>query len=239
MQYLKTYEKNGIYIKGIIYYLLLNFGGAIIAGIILATMSYVFNDDLLDMKYLMFAQLIISIITFIFFMIIYFRFLAYKLYKFRFDLLRNFIVIVIGIVLYIAFNFLFGLFITPDNSGNPANQEMLESILEFKNGYIYLIIMAVICAPLIEEIIFRQGVFVFLKKFPDIVTIFISAFVFGAIHVTTEYSYGVGGSNLLLTLLPYFTFGLILGIVYKFSDKNVISTIILHAIFNLIAVILI
>lgn len=82
------------------------------------------------------------------------------------------------------------------NNGNIANNE--ETIRQMMNiSPIYIFFSAVLFAPLVEELVFRQGFrFIFSN---NILFIFMSAFVFGGLHVFTSMESLVD----LLYIIPY------------------------------------
>lgn len=107
-----------------------------------------------------------------------------------------------------------------------VNQQAVESLPKM-----VLFVLAVLWAPIVEETIFR-GV---IRRFIDtkIVFIIISAFVFGFMHATGEGTI----LKILFTTLPYAILGGWLAHIYYKTD-NLANNIMIHAIWNLFAVIL-
>ena len=105
------------------------------------------------------------------------------------------------------------------------NQEAVESLSIY-----YLIPVAVIYAPIVEETLFRGVLRKFIKN--GILFIIVSAIIFGVLHTITEASL----FNILIMALPYSVLGAYLAYSYK-KTNNIIVPIIGHAIFNLISTI--
>ena len=106
-----------------------------------------------------------------------------------------------------------------------VNQELLES-----EPFYYLIPMAVIYAPLVEEILFR-GIFRRLIK-NNALFILISGLVFGLLHTIGEASM----VNIFVMAIPYVWLGCYLSYIYV-KTNNIFSNIISHAIINSVAVV--
>lgn len=95
----------------------------------------------------------------------------------------------------------------------------------FSTSPLYVYFSGVIFAPFVEELIFR-------KCFHDLIPnrylfIFISGFVFGGLHVLTNYS----GALDLLYLIPYCAPGLVFAYIMEKTD-NVLVSIGLHFLHN-------
>jgi len=97
---------------------------------------------------------------------------------------------------------------------------------------IFLVIFAVFLAPFTEEILFRRTLFSFIKKnSTPFLAVLLSSILFGLIHGLTELSNPV-------VLLPYVAVGIVLQIFYL-KSKTLVVPIIMHALFNLVGVIVI
>lgn len=118
-------------------------------------------------------------------------------------------------------NFLILLF-TKDTVGAENQNQIIEM---FSTAPIYTYISAVIFAPIIEELIFRQSIRNIIPKF-DILFIIVSGFIFGGMHV-------IGADSLaqVLYIVPYSIPGLIFAYVLTKSD-NIFTTIGLHFFHN-------
>ena len=112
------------------------------------------------------------------------------------------------------------------NNATSVNQEAVESLPK-----IIMFILAVLWAPIVEETVFRGTIRRYINN--NIVFILLSAFVFGFMHATGEGSI----LEILFTTLPYATLGGWLAYIYSKTD-NLANNIMIHAIWNLFAVIL-
>ena len=115
------------------------------------------------------------------------------------------------------------IFIT--KNATSVNQEMIEKLPK-----LVLVILSVFWAPIVEETVFRGAIRRFINN--KVVFILLSAFVFGFLHATGENSL----FNILITTLPYATLGGWLAYIYTETD-NLANNIMIHAIWNLFAVI--
>lgn len=110
-------------------------------------------------------------------------------------------------------------------NGTSVNQTAVEALPK-----LLLFFLAVIWAPVVEEIIFRFCIRNFVQS--KWVFILLSAFVFGFLHATGEGSL----FEILFTTLPYATLGGWLAYIYYKTD-NIVNNIMIHCIWNLFAVI--
>ncbi len=140
--------------------------------------------------------------------------------------------IIAGFFLMFAVNGVIGLLL--QNVGytdTSINQEQLENLA--RSGpfqFLGIAFIAIICAPIVEELVFRKGVFgIFERKFNVVAAIFLSAFFFGFIHLLLE-------PTNILGLLPYLAMGIVLGFIYFLSGKNIYVPIIIHALWNILAI---
>lgn len=105
----------------------------------------------------------------------------------------------------------------------PSNEEALRKL--FNESPIYIFFSAVIFAPIVEELVFRQGFRYIFKT--DIIFILISGLVFGSLHVFTS----AESFTELLYIIPYSAPGI--GFAYILTKtKNVLVTIGFHFIHN-------
>ncbi|WP_342268970.1 CPBP family intramembrane glutamic endopeptidase [Spiroplasma endosymbiont of Aspidapion aeneum] len=113
------------------------------------------------------------------------------------------------------------------------NQKQLNSVLNSNNqaififGYISLILLTVIVAPLCEEICMRYSVFYLTGN--RYVAIFVSGFYFGFVH------YGLEGD--FQHLLSYTSAGLILAYLFNYTNGNITYNWLTHASYNIISLI--
>lgn len=108
-------------------------------------------------------------------------------------------------------------------SNNQANLNEL--------NLLYIGILAVVWAPIVEELVFRASIRRFIKN--KYLFIVISSIIFGVLHAVTE-------ANLFMiaiTSLPYIALGACLAVGYTKSN-NILVDMSMHAINNFIAVVL-
>lgn len=127
---------------------------------------------------------------------------------------------IVLLVLMLGSNYLIGI-IMPDSM--PTNEETIRSIFELYP--VYMFISAVIIAPVLEELVFRLS---FRYMFTtDLVFIFMSGLMFGAIHVLPS------AENLmeLLYIIPYSIPGFVFAYVLA-KSRNIFVSMGLHFIHN-------
>ena len=107
-----------------------------------------------------------------------------------------------------------------------VNQETVESLPK-----IIMFILAVLWAPIVEETVFRGTIRRYINN--NVVFVLLSAFIFGFMHATGEGSL----IEIIFTTLPYATLGGWLAYIYSKTD-NLANNIMIHAIWNLFAVII-
>lgn len=109
-----------------------------------------------------------------------------------------------------------------DTSQNQA------SLDEFSNGTLFekisLFVFAVLLAPIVEELVFRKAVYGIFERYNYIIAIIISALFFGFMHVS-------GGDY--IQIIYYASLGGILGLLYHYSNNNIIVPMVVHLCFNL------
>lgn len=140
-----------------------------------------------------------------------------------------------------------GLGLTTSDSGNQsAIVEMLSSA-----GVVPLIFYCLVLtfvAPIVEELIFRKSIFNVFSKKSKIFKIFISATIFGALHIGSSIlniiasgdAFDVMCKGVLCELIygvSYFAMGLVLGFTYEKSGENVFCSFAVHALNNFISVV--
>jgi len=114
-----------------------------------------------------------------------------------------------------------------------ANQEMVE--IFFRNSSplraAVLAAIAVLAAPVTEELVFRAGLFRFLRgRTPRWIALVLPALVFASLHVNYKTLDG------LITLAPLTAFGLVFSLAYERTGRIAV-VMIAHALFNLHTVI--
>lgn len=133
----------------------------------------------------------------------------------------------IGIIIMFISNLFITLVLKKQIAGNETSIRNYIKIMP-----ILMYINTIICAPINEEMIFR-------KCFKDIlptkwIFVTLSGLIFGFLHIS---SYMTGLSDLIY-LIPYSSVGIAFALLYYKTD-NIFSSITMHAIHNLISIILI
>ena len=113
-----------------------------------------------------------------------------------------------------------------------ANQQAIVSLSKFNP--VVMLLMTVIFAPIGEELLFRGFLFTFFRKRSRFLAYFVSAFLFGFVHVMNS----VMGGDLseFIQMIPYFGMGLVFAYSYE-SNNNIFASILTHATSNAIAMI--
>jgi len=115
--------------------------------------------------------------------------------------------------------------------GESANENLINDIL-LSDAAIPMIISVCILAPIAEEILFRKMLFGVCEKsfnMPGWLTIIVSTLVFSFIHVSDIES--------LKYIFQYIPLAAVMCICYHMTGNNIYSSIILHAINNIIGVV--
>lgn len=111
------------------------------------------------------------------------------------------------------------------------NQQRINSLVQ--NNRFYYTLMAVVFAPFVEELVFRGAIFnSFRARNRKALGYFISAFVFGFIHVMG--SFFAGDYRDCLFIFIYGGLGMVLAYVYDRTD-SVFCSILLHMLNNAIS----
>lgn len=142
-------------------------------------------------------------------------------------------------ILKVTFNYwLKGVFIMITSSiiisylsipSNTTNQE--SNITMLKTIPIAEVLMAVVFAPIIEELVFRRSLKDFTKN--KHLYAFTSGLIFASIHLISSIN-SINELVMLVHLIPYSAVGIAFGYAYKKTD-NIYGTIILHSIHNAIS----
>ncbi len=113
-----------------------------------------------------------------------------------------------------------------------VNQAQIELMLR-ANSAPFMYISAILCAPIIEELVFRKAFFEVGKS--KKMVLYTQALVFGLIHVLGEIKNPVA---MLINLVIYFLAGLALGGIYLLNKKNIYVSIGVHMIWNTLSFII-
>ena len=111
---------------------------------------------------------------------------------------------------------------------NTEPQEVLRLMMDHGAGTmrVYLIALAVVIAPVAEEILFRGIAFPVLARHAGpAFALVASAAVFSALHMN------------LAAAAPLFVFGLVLGLAYLYTGSLTVS-IALHSVFNSVSIVI-
>lgn len=203
----------------------------IILGIVLVLLyfsSLIWGDYLPDsIKIRFVASITNDIVILLFGILIFFKELkiALKAFKNSFSAYVKYILPRVGImfVVVIALNVIA---MTICKQGNSVNQQTIESLPKW-----YSIPMAVIWAPVVEELIFRGVLRRIIKN--NTLFIIISAIVFGLLHTVLEATI----FNMIIMGIPYAFIGGYLAHIYT-KTNNIASNISAHAAYNFIGAML-
>ncbi|MBS3990538.1 MAG: CPBP family intramembrane metalloprotease [Erysipelothrix sp.] len=134
--------------------------------------------------------------------------------------------------IYIALIAINGLISQFTAQSTSDNQLLIMEV--FKEAPLYIIFVAVIFAPIVEEILFRGIIYRTLRfhKFKYIALI-VSSFLFGVLHVYE--SILVGRYEDLWFILVYMAIGWFMSVIYEKSG-DILAPIALHMVYNAIAV---
>jgi uncharacterized protein len=129
----------------------------------------------------------------------------------------------------IAVNFVLSLVTNLETSEN--QQIIMET---FKQAPYYIVFVAVIFAPIVEEILFRGIIYRSLRFFKfRLLAVFVSSFLFGLIHIYEPLLLGRFEDAWFIFI--YMAIGLFMCFIYEKSG-DILSAIILHMVYNAIAV---
>lgn len=117
---------------------------------------------------------------------------------------------------------------TPQES---INQEGVYQALTSNIGFL-MIFVTVIFAPIVEELVFRKAIFSLFKNAS--IALVSSSLLFGLIHVVSEPDI----LGFIVNLITYSASGFALGYIYIKNNHNIYSSILIHAFYNAIAVLL-
>ncbi len=110
-----------------------------------------------------------------------------------------------------------------------TNQEMVEIFFRTSSPprVVMLATMAVVLAPVVEELVFRSGLFRFLRsRTPLWIALVLPALIFASLHVNFKTFEG------LITLAPLTAFGIIFSLAYERTGRIAV-VMIAHGLFNL------
>ena len=118
----------------------------------------------------------------------------------------------IGLMVMVVSNSILALL---TNGGIAGNEETVRAM--FKTNPIYMYLSAVVFAPIIEELVFRQGIRNICGK--NVLFIVISGLVFGALHVFTSATTLID----VLYIIPYSALGISFAVMLYKTDNIFVS----------------
>lgn len=215
-----------IAIKNILLYIGTMFGGQFILSLLFLNL---YGDSLKTQANLF---LFSYLITFLALFIYNYNFLKEEFKKFIKKFKTNFLYIIIAFFSLLFILYILGLiFDFFGYESNPENQKEIENM--YKYYKIHVIIASVFLAPLVEEIVYRKSVFGLINHK---IKIFLSGFIFGLIHIISDPNLYTNFSYEIWNLIPYIVPGIVLAYTYYKSD-NLLNTILIHMIYNVLAII--
>ncbi|NCC54984.1 MAG: CPBP family intramembrane metalloprotease [Erysipelotrichia bacterium] len=149
--------------------------------------------------------------------------------EFHLEITKMAYTLLVSLSIMVFINIVFSLLIMLMNGPTTSiNQSGLDSIAGF--GKWRFITMVVIFAPIFEELVFRGGIYRFIRVRKNFLfAAFISSFLFGFVHVMS--SLLIGQYNDLIYLFLYAGLGFILAYAYEYN-KSIYACIILHMAYN-------
>lgn len=153
--------------------------------------------------------------------------------KFKKNVGRNFMLVLIGIFAMYAASMIVGLIYKGIGITGDSNNESIIVLLLNSPGIWLMAVAVVLIAPVVEEVIFRKLLFGTCEvtcHFPPVVAIILSSLVFSFIHVSDLES--------LKFIFQYLALAIPMCVIYHISGNNIYVTIIMHIINNLLSVII-
>lgn len=154
---------------------------------------------------------------------------------FRHHFRRHLLMVLLGLFLLFTFNLWVAQFmIAMGFDLGSANQDALIAMAQahpLTQGAV--IVMAVLFAPLVEELVYRKGVFEWAEKKGGMILAFtLNTFLFGLMHVLFD----LGN---FFSILPYLAAGAVLTYIYLLSQRVIWVPILVHMSYNLISLLVI
>lgn len=203
--------------KPIIIYLVLSFLAPAWLGVIYGIITMGKLDNIEKFSYI--ATIIAEAAIFVVFMILYNKKLNTEIKRLS---KKEFGFIILAAIGIIILNEAMSYLATSLNI-EMENQDMIVSM--FDSYKIVTAISVGIFAPVIEELVFRYSIGTLIKD--NKIFLIISSIIFGLAH-------GIGIATIIYVII-----GLLLGLIYLKSNKNIISSITVHMLNNIFSVILI
>jgi len=178
-----------------------------------------------------------TLISLLFALVLFKDFLIENIKRFKEKLFNNIIwsaTAGIGIMYLISYISNIVITLILGNSDTASNQLLFESLIE--KNFIFMALQAIFFAPVVEELIFRGLIFRSLRGYNMYLAHFVSAFLFGFIHIYQGLL--AGDFTQLLYLLSYGGMGFAFSLAYE-KKKTICVPIIVHFLNNLIATIIV
>lgn len=118
----------------------------------------------------------------------------------------------VGLIIMVFSNTILALL---TNGGIAGNEETVRAM--FKMSPVYMYISAVLFAPVVEELVFRQGIRNICGK--NIIFIIVSGFLFGGLHVMSSISTALD----LFYIIPYSALGVVFALMLYKTDNIFVS----------------
>ena len=186
-----------------------------------------FNIDVKNMDYIKknVVYFIIDIVYILFLFLIYKKDLKEDFKNGNFKVDENIAIYMIGLIIMVISN---SIIMKITNKELSNNEQIVRTMIDFFP--VYMSFSSVIYAPFVEELIFRKTI----RKMIDNKYIYIitSGVLFGLIHVISSNT----DSNELLMGIPYILMGIDFAYIYV-RTNNIYTTMIIHALHNLIMLI--
>ena len=155
--------------------------------------------------------------------------------KFKNNLLRNIILLPVSAVLFYIITIVVDSYIIGPLVGESTNQNTIVSIIN-GGGALPMFIAVVICAPLVEELIYRKAIFELFRNRSIIFCYIISTILFVLPHMIST---NVIISKWVLLCVPYVVSAILLSFIYHISGENFYASWFVHLINNLLAFLII
>ena len=118
----------------------------------------------------------------------------------------------VGLIIMVFSNTILALL---TNGGIAGNEETVRAM--FKMSPVYIYISAALFAPVVEELVFRQGIRNICGK--NIIFIIVSGFLFGGLHVMSSISTTLD----LFYIIPYSALGVVFALMLYKTDNIFVS----------------
>lgn len=236
--------------------IIITYIGAYILTMIFAITLFTSAPHIPEIQVGVWAQIGLGVIPFVMMLVFFRRYIWDQTRKFLREPVK---IIIYGVLGYAAILFvsiiISAIFMELGLTGTSENQEGIESLFTSITQLDLILLSSVIVffTPIVEEITFRKGIYglvgyiymyiaVRVKpnvnhkkgstsyKIASIIAIIISGFLFGLLHVS---------NGDWISIIPYGATGIVLGIVYYISGRNIYTPIIAHIINNVIGLIVI